>query len=245
MENFSNMYAGAKTWNPFVGCKFDCTYCRPSFRAQAKRRKQNCLTCYDFAPHIHAERLAAIPAAKIIFVAGSGDISFCPIDFTRQIIARISQHGERCPHKTYYLQSKRPACFGPILAELPKNVILVTTLETNRDAGYAEISKAPLPSERFRQFRELKYPRKVVTIEPIMDFDLHIFSQWIRELRPEYVWIGFNSRPASVTLPEPSLEKVEALMQGLAEAGIQVRGKTLRGLKVPKAATLNGASTIA
>ena len=43
----SNMYADAKTWNPFKGCHFDCTYCVPSFQLQAKRRKNECIKCYD------------------------------------------------------------------------------------------------------------------------------------------------------------------------------------------------------
>ena len=31
----SKMYAEAVTWNPFKGCKFDCSYCKPSFQQQA------------------------------------------------------------------------------------------------------------------------------------------------------------------------------------------------------------------
>ena len=33
-------------------------------------------------------------------------------------------------------------------------------------AGYYQVSKAPPPSERYRQFLDLDYARKVVTIEP-------------------------------------------------------------------------------
>lgn len=43
----SNMYANARTWNPFKGCLFDCTCCEPSFQKQAKRQKQRCLDCYN------------------------------------------------------------------------------------------------------------------------------------------------------------------------------------------------------
>ena len=48
-----------------------------------------------------------------------------------------------------------------------------------------------------------------------MDFDLREFGSWIRSLRPEYVWLGFNSKPQSVTMPEPSLEKVRKLIEML------------------------------
>ena len=230
VETPSNMYARAKTWSPFKGCKFDCVYCKWSFQKQAKRQKRLCQDCYSYTPHCHEERLAKIPNKPIIFVCGNADISFCPPAFTRRIIERIVEHTRRRPHKTYYLQSKRPAYFKRFLDDLPGNVILLTTLETNRDKGYRKISKAPPPSVRYAQFKALDYPRKVVTIEPVLDFDLRTFTAWIRRIRPEYVWLGFNSRPESVTLPEPPEEKVQRLADRLMEAGIEVRGKTLRGV---------------
>jgi protein gp37 len=235
MENKSNMYPGTEVWNPFVGCRFDCTYCEPSFKRQAKRRKQDCKACYGYVPHYHEERLQkTIPAAEIIFVCGHADISFCKPAFTRRIIDRIKQHSKRRSKKTFYFQSKKPSYFAPFLTEFPENVILVTTLETNRDAGYEDICKAPPPSERYRQFEALKYPRKVLTIEPVMDFDLDTFTRWVLDLRPEYVWLGFNSKPESVELPEPPADKVQKFMEKLVTAGIEVRGKTLRGLQIPK-----------
>ena len=224
----SRMYPNTKTWNPFKGCRFDCTYCEPTFKRQAKRQKHNCAKCYGYLPHYHEERLKTIPTAEIVFVCGNADISFCEPAFTRRIIDRIKEHSERCPGKTFYFQSKRPSYFAQFLSEFPGNVILLTTLETNRDEP--PVSKAPAPSERYRQFKALDYPRKVVTIEPVMDFDLDVFADWIRELHVEYVWLGFNSRPRSVKLPEPSPEKVQAFVDLLAEAHIEVRGKELRSL---------------
>jgi hypothetical protein len=219
MTQSSNMYADAKSWNPAMGCRFGCVYCVPTFQAQAKRQKQRCHRCYDFVPHCHQDRLSRpLPSARIIFVCGYSDISFCPVSFVRS------------PHRTYYFQSKRPACFEPFLREFPGNVILLTTLETNRDSGYGLVSQAPPPSERYQQFKALDYPRKVFTLEPIMDFDPFTFARWIIELSPEYVWLGFNSRPLSVTLPEPSPEKLRKFMTQLVDGGIEIRGKNLRGL---------------
>lgn len=51
-------------------------------------------------------------------------------------------------------------------------------------------------------------------------------------LRPEYVWLGFNSRPKSMTLPEPSEVKVKALLTELAGKDVEVRGKDLRGIEI-------------
>jgi len=157
VDDHSNMYDEAKTWNPFKGCAFKCVYCTPSFQRQSKCQRRLCLNCYTYTPHCHEDRLSKIPSAQIIFVCGNADISFCPPDFTQRIIERIVEHNGRAPHKTYYLQSKRPAYFEPFLAALPNNVILLTTLETNRDDGYDAISRAPPPSVRCEQFKLLDY----------------------------------------------------------------------------------------
>ena len=228
----THMYTGTKTWSPFKGCTFDCSYCKPSFQTQAKHQMHLCDDCYRYVPHLHEERLAKIPNAKTVFVCGNADICFCPPNFTRMIIGAIKARNLRHPETTYFFQSKRPSCFEPFLAELPPNAILLTTLETNRDAGYETVSKAPVPAARYQQLRALNYPRKVVTIEPVMDFDVDVFAGWIIDLRPEYVWFGLNSRPQSVTLPEPSVGKMRAFIGLLADAGIRIKGKALRGMDV-------------
>lgn len=222
------MYADVKTWNPFKGCLFDCAYCKPSFQLQAKRQKQNCMACYSYTPHEHPERLDHIPSAETVFVCGNGDISFSEPGYTRRIIEAVKTNNRRCPEKTYYFQSKRPAYFQAFLGEFPESVILLTTLETNRDEGYRAVSEAPVPTERFKQFMGLEYRRKVITIEPLMDFDPETFLSWVKAIAPEYVWIGFNSRPKQVRLPEPSTVKVAEFLGMLKTAGVQVRGKDLR-----------------
>lgn len=77
----------------------------------------------------------------------------------------------------------------------------------------------------------------MVTIEPILDFDLNEFATWIESIRPDYVWLGFNSKPESVTLPEPPEENVQQLAEQLIAAGIKVRGKTLRSVTLPNQAS--------
>lgn len=228
----TRMYAKAKTWNPFKGCQFDCSYCIPSFQKQAKRQKHRCKDCYDYTPHYHPERLGKIPSADIVFVCGNGDISFCDPLYARKIIQAIVDHNKRCPYKQYYLQSKQPEYFQQLLQYLPPNVILVTTLETNRDHGYQAVSKAPMPSERYQQFRDLNYLRKVVTIEPVMEFDLDIFTGWITNISPEYAWLGFNSRVRQIQLPEPSEQKLRALVENLKTASVQIKEKDLRRLEI-------------
>lgn len=226
-ENKSRMYSGVKTWNPFKGCKFDCIYCKPSFQQQSKRIGEKCPLCYNYDPHEHQDRLKrSMPSAKIIFVCGNGDISFAKPEFVRQIIEHIKGHLKRCPYKQFYFQSKNPACFEQYLADFPKdNTILLATLETNRDEGYDQISKALVPSQRYHDFKALNWHRKVLTIEPIMKFDHDIFLKWILELQPKYVWLGYNSRTKQVQLPEPDLTEVDKLIEALKKENIEVKIK--------------------
>jgi hypothetical protein len=53
----------------------------------------------------------------------------------------------------------------------------------------------------------------MITIEPIMDFNLDRFSQMIIEAAPAQVNIGADSGHNG--LPEPSAEKIEALINAL------------------------------
>ncbi len=233
----SDMYPDTKTWNPAVGCNFDCIYCRPSFQRQLKRVAGvlDCQYCYDYKPHYHPERLERIPSFPIVFVFGTGDISFYKSQYVRRIFRAIDNHKPKM-EKIYYFQSKNPFCFERYLPWFDErdDVILLTTLETNRDEGYEEISKAPLPTKRFWDFYNLKYPRKVVTIEPILDMDPEIMATRMNLLKKQgsldYVWFGFDSKRCG--LPEPSEEKAQLLVDLLQEAEIEVRGKTLRGVKL-------------
>ena len=218
------MYLAVTPWNVFKGCRFQCSYCKPSFQAQAKRQLHNCRACYDFTPHEHKERLGKMPKGDIIWPGSSGDISFCDSGFLQRIIIKTWWNLD----KTYYFQSKNPKCFNQYLRGFSPKTILLTTLETNRDVGYDKISKAPPPSVRARDFAALPWPRKIVTIEPIMDFDIVDFFEMIMACKPEAVYIGFNSKPKAVRLPEPDLFQARNLIKILKSEGIQVIEKTMR-----------------
>ena len=179
----SGMYPDTQSWNPFVGCKFDCTYCVPSYKWQLKRvggnphvrhgklnsdaemgEKVGCTFCSSYTPHYHPERLTTskIPNKPIVFVFGNGDISFCDPAYMRKTFDIIKSKSSK---KTieYYFQSKNPRYLKQFIGEYPKNTILLTTLETNRDEGYDKISKAPKPSKRYQDFLELDFPKKALT----------------------------------------------------------------------------------
>jgi len=226
MSHKTNMYKlSVKQWNPFAGCKHNCIYCVPSFKAQLKRYgKKNCQDCYKFVPHTHPERLANnLPRThymQFIFTCANGDITFCPTDYLARIITTIKSK----PDRTFLIQSKNPKTFNRV--SFPNNVILGTTIETNRDALCKAIAKAPPPSQRYEEFLNVKHPLKMVTIEPVMDFDLDVMVDWMRNIKPCMIWLGYDSKKCH--LPEPELKKVRELHWQLSSAGFVVILKKIR-----------------
>lgn len=222
----SNMYKlSVRRWNPWVGCKFDCVYCKPSFQAQLKRQKHRCRQCYNYEPHMHPERLGQrLPNTKFmqfIFACSNGDIAFCPTRYLEQIVRCM----ELAILKTFLLQSKNPATFNRVGFPI-RNVILGTTIETNRDDLAKKVSKAPPPSIRIRDFLQVRHPLKMLTIEPVMDFDLEKMVAIVEAVNPVMVWMGYDSKKCN--LPEPYLHKFKHLHWELAKKGFTVMLKTVR-----------------
>jgi hypothetical protein len=80
-------------------------------------------------------------------------------------------------------------------------------------------------AERARAMIDLRYDRKFLSIEPIMDFDLEIFVSWIENMSPIHVAVGYDNYHNN--LPEPSLSKTSQLIEKLNEF-TEVRKRTLR-----------------
>jgi len=53
----------------------------------------------------------------------------------------------------------------------------------------------------------------------------------IIDLEPEYIGLGYHSRPKPVPLIEPSPEKLREFMKKLSEEGVQIREKEMRGMR--------------
>jgi len=201
MRKKGNMYSDSKKqWNIIVGCEYQCKYCVNSFQRQMKRQKHNCIKCYNYEPHFHPERLyQSLPKTRgdeFIWCCSSGDISFAEEEWIDKIIERIKE----LPGRTFFFQTKDPSCFYKY--SFPENVILGITLESNRD--YL-ITKAPFPWQRYNDFMKLDFERKIVTIEPIMQFDLDLFVDWIRDIAPIRVYMGYDTKMSD--LPEPKLSE--------------------------------------
>jgi len=162
----------------------------------------------------------------------SGDVAFAHDNEIERILAEIRVRD----NKTFLIQSKDPRIFlrWQRIFDLPDNLLLGTTIETNRVVFtdlytkikhkyknraqvhylYCKISKAPYPIIRYTAMTELNH-RKFVTIEPILDFDLNIMVWWIKDIKPEVVWIGYDNHRCY--LPEPELLKTKALIAKLEQ----------------------------
>lgn len=204
-----NMYAQSrKSINFYVGCEHNCLYCVPSFQRQMKRQRQNCLTCYLYKPHPHLERLCNKPPRtnedEFIFFPSASDWAFIPQDAGEYAIEYIRRYSDR-----YFLcQTKDPSCFSRW--DFPKNAILAITLETNRDTS--NISEAPIPRKRWLAFKDYQHRLKIITIEPILDFDFEPFVAWLKEIKPQpKIYLGYDNH--NCHLDEPSGIKTEKLIR--------------------------------
>ena len=162
-------------------------------------------------------------SCKTIFVEHMNDL-FAE-DVPDKFIKRIMNHCQLWPGNTYVFQTKNPKRYLNPMWVFPENTILGTTIETNRIIP--NIGSAPIPYDRTAAMIELRrsWPsfRRFVTIEPALDFDVEILAGWIEMINPEFVNIGADSKNRN--LPEPTVEKVMALVDKLREYGIELREK--------------------
>jgi DNA repair photolyase len=205
-----------RTYNPFTGCRFECTCCWARRQAEGRLRR---LAKYrnGFAPTFHPEELQKkFNPGEFIFVSDMGDISFAPYKDQLAILDRVSQF----PDTRFFFQSKNPAILIQLGCYAKPNIYLGTTIETNRDY---HITKAPPPAERCAEMRCLQHKHKFISIEPILDFDLEVLVRWMAWIQPEMVEIGADNHHCY--LSEPGWEKVEALLATLEKFVPQVERK--------------------
>lgn len=197
-----------QTWNVFVGCLFDCTYCNA--RKAAKTRFKH-LDRYKngFSPHLVKKELARkFQPGRFIFVAYMGDISFAAVEDIVLIRSRMLKF----PETKFLLQSKDPECFDQWGIPFPSNVYLGTTIESDH---YYPVSRAPTPYNRALALIKHPHPNKFLSIEPVMDFNVDTLTTWVDFLRPAIIEVGADNYHNH--LPEPSPEKLERLLANLRD----------------------------
>jgi protein gp37 len=109
----------------------------------------------------------------------------------------------------YLFQTKNPARLMEFSDYYPDNILLACTIETNR---FYDISKAPPVEDRFTAMANISLP-KMISIEPILMFDLIPFFDMIHTINPEFVSVGADSK--NHHLPEPDAGEVVVLIEAL------------------------------
>lgn len=215
----------SKTWNPVTGCLHACRFCWARRLAEIKLKNYRRYR-QGFVPRLNEEEFhAKFEEGDFVFVSDMGDLfgNFTP----KEWILRVLDHVKKFP-KTYFLfLTKNPSRYVNFIEDFPDNVIVGTTIETNKDDLYLDnkISSAPIPSLRYESFKKLEWNKKFISIEPILDFDTEIFLKWIEEIEPIMVYVGYDNYDNH--LPEPPLAKTLKLIEALREKMLVIK-KTIR-----------------
>lgn len=218
-----NMYKWVDgTKNPLAGrCLHGCTYCSTN----ALMRYPVIAKKYSGEIRLDEKVLSSnLGKEKVWFIVGQNDL-FAKGSQIKHILKIL----EWCKKydNNYLFQTKNPEGFKEFLDYFPEKTVLCTTIETNR--WYLKIMcKSPDPLDRAIAMSAItKFP-KYVTIEPVMDFDLEDMVEYIRMCNPAQVNIGADSK--NNHLPEPSKDKILALIEELQKFTIIARKSNLERL---------------
>ena len=215
-ESFGNMYPWVTHMHCHIGgeCGHKCTYCyvdNPRWGRPDRYSGSIRLIEHEFK--------VRYGEGKTIFIEHKNDI--CGPGVTSEMVAKIIAHCSAWPKNTYVFQTKNPEGLSGFIDMVPANSVVGVTIETNRYMG--DVSNAPHPERRYEFMRDLKWNRKFVTIEPVMDFDVDVLSDWIADINPEFLNLGADSK--NHNLSEPSMTKIDMLVDALAGKGVELREK--------------------
>lgn len=192
-----NMYAFVShTWNTIKGkCPHGCAYCY--------------MKKWGEQPELHfdeKELKTDLGEDNFIFVGSSCDMwaDSIPDKWIDETIGYCEQF-----QNDYLFQSKNPVRFNEWKSAFPLSSILGTTIETNRI--YPEMGKTISPIDRALSL-SLTSRKTMLTIEPIMDFDLDEIINIVTNIcNLQWVNIGANTN-YKIKLPEPEPKKIKKLI---------------------------------
>jgi len=200
-----NMYSWITKTRNFIGgeCPHRCIYC---YVNTLKLRKlpeiQKRYTGELFL--IDKELSKREGKGKTIFVQDCGDL-FAEAVLTKWIV-KVLEHCRDYPENQYLFQTKNPKRFNDFINKFPKGSILATTIESNEN--YPGLSGAPSQKERSKAMCELKCFPKMISVEPVLDFNLDSFVEMIRKINPKFVSIGADSKGNHLTEPDSAKLRV-------------------------------------
>jgi protein gp37 len=192
-------------WNPVRGkCPYNCSYCYVGRWGNVQKPL-----------YIDRKDLKSpLGAGRFVFICSGCDL-FHP-DVPGDWIADVRNHTLQYLDNRYLWHTKNPQRLVELIEPGPNDVACVT-IESN--IGREKISMAPAPFERAMYLRKWK-GYKMITVEPIMDFDFDVFIELILSCEPNHVNIGADSGHNG--LPEPTPGKIEQLVDALEANGIAV-----------------------
>jgi DNA repair photolyase len=213
------------TWNPISGCLYNCNYCWARDLALTKLKNSHRYS-KGFKPSLNEKEFrGTFGKGDLIFVSDMGDMfgDFIP----EKWIIKVLDHIRQFPEADFLFMTKNPERYLKLHSYMPENTILGATIETTcgEIIRTDNISNAPLPTDRYEAMKALDWNRKMVSIEPILDFDLNMFSKWIEDINPFIVYVGYDNY--CYKLREPTLKKTDKLIDKIKDTSLVIR-KTIR-----------------
>ena len=123
-----------------------------------------------FNPNIAEHELEKKFRKQYVFACDMGDLfgDWVPKDWILKVLKAV----RNSPSSYFLFLTKNPKRYFEFIEVFPKNLVLGSTIETNKEY---KVSNAPSVTERYEAMVRIPYHNKMVSIEPIMDFDTDIF----------------------------------------------------------------------
>jgi DNA repair photolyase len=232
------MFKDTDTTNPYTGCEHGCPWCYAEHLILEGRLKN--LPKYracGFLPTFHPEVLKGYsPRAKQLFVCSLGDLfgKWVSEEYQKAILRWLL----RSNAQNILLLTKNPARYLEVLEWFvpDKRFVFGATIEStlSKKDRHGDLlgPRAPDPSERMFAMEKLRHDhpfvRRFVSVEPVLLFDRVELREWLRRIKPEFTYIGYDNHSWVPWWGQEKPFKVRELIEEV-EDFTEVRPKNITG----------------